>query len=345
MPKAKKLPSGNWRCRAYSHQDPDGKHHYESFTASTKKEAEYMAAEFMLDRKRRKDVRNWTLGEAIDEYINLKRSVLSPASIYRYETIRKRSFQSVMDVALSAITSDMLQQAVNDEMMRKPLNRSGTVAPKTVQAEYGLIASVLRRFAPERVYSITLPKKARNIRDLPSPEAIYEAVKGTDIELPVLLAMWLSLTVSEIRGLTKSKSIDGEFLTVREVLVNIGGEDVRKEMAKEATRNRRLRLPDHLRDLISEVDGDIIVPMSQKMILYNLRKQLKAHGIQPITFHDLRHISASVMAMLKIPDVYAQERGGWKTDHVMKAVYTEILSEGRRSADDIMDSFFDHFVS
>lgn len=46
MAKAKKLPSGNWRVRIYSHTDVQGKKHYESFTASTKQQAEMMGAKF-----------------------------------------------------------------------------------------------------------------------------------------------------------------------------------------------------------------------------------------------------------------------------------------------------------
>lgn len=344
MAKAKKLPSGRWRCYVYSHTDPDGKRHYESFTASTKKEAEYMAAEFALEKKGLNDSRRWTLGEAIDKYINLKRPVLSPSSIYRYEKIRKSSFQDLMGVALIKIDSNMLQQAVNKEMERTPLNRTGTVSPKTVKIEYGLIASVLKRYMPEKTFHVDLPKQARRIRSLPLPEDIYEAVRDTDIELPVLLAMWLSFTVSEIRGLTKSKSIDGDYITIREVLVNVGGEDVRKEIAKEVTRNRRHRMPYRIRELVEKVDGDVIVPMKQKTLLYRFRKCLRKHDIEEITFHDLRHINASVMAALRIPDVYAQERGGWKTDNIMKSVYTETFSEERVKADKIVDMYFENFV-
>ena len=49
----KETPSGQWRTLAYSHTETiDGKQKriYESFTAPTKKEAEYMAAEFMLNK-------------------------------------------------------------------------------------------------------------------------------------------------------------------------------------------------------------------------------------------------------------------------------------------------------
>lgn len=340
MAKAKKMKSGKWRCLVYSHTDPGGKRHYESFTATTKKEAEYMAAEFTMNKNRMKDSRNWTLGKAIDNYIDIKRPVLSPSSIYRYEKIRKSSFQSIMDIPLSRITGNILQQAVNNEMERTPFNRTGKVSPKTVQIEYGLIASTLRRYCPDHNFSVDLPKKARRIRTLPLPDDIYKAVHGTDIELPVLLAMWLSFTMSEIRGLTKSKSIDGDYITIREVLVHVGGKDLRKDLAKEVTRNRRHRMPEYIKNLIDQVDGDIIIPDSEKALSYRFRKCMERNGITGITFHDLRHINASLMAMLRIPDKYAQERGGWKTDHIMKSVYTETFSEERTRFDDVIDDYF-----
>lgn len=339
MVKAKKLKSGNYRCLVYSHKDPDGTKRYKSLTAPTKEEAEYMAAEFVRDRKRMKNQNSWTLGEAVDRYIDLKRPVLSPSTIYRYEKIRKSAFQGIMDIRLDRISSNTLQEAINCEMLRQPLNRSGTVSPKTIQIEYGLIASTLKRFCPNQIFTVSLPKKARRIRTLPLPDEVYKAVKGTDIELPVLLAMWLSFTMAEIRGLTKSKSIDGDYITIREILVHVGGKDVRKDMAKEITRNRRHRMPEHIKTLISQVDGDIIVPISEKALSYRFRKCMQRNGLD-ITFHDLRHINASLMAMLRIPDKYAQERGGWKTDHIMKSVYTETFTEERQRVDGIVDDYF-----
>ena len=43
MAKAKKLKSGNYRVLVPDYKDENGKWHYKSFTAKTKKEAEYMA--------------------------------------------------------------------------------------------------------------------------------------------------------------------------------------------------------------------------------------------------------------------------------------------------------------
>ena len=344
MAKAKKTKSGNYRCLVYSHTDPGGKRRYRSFTAPTKKEAEYMAAEYVMNRDKKKDIANWTLGEAIDRYIDIKRSVLAPSAVYRYEKIRKRSFQNIMDIPLKKLTKDILQEAVNEEMKRTAYNRTWTVAPKTVQNEYGLISSTLNRFMPDNDFEVNLPKVPKKIRSLPLPEDIYKVVHGTNVELPVMLAMWLSFTVSEIRGLTKSKSIDGDYLTIREVLVRVGAEDVRQDLAKEEDRIRRLRMPEYIKNLIDQVEGDVIVPISAKAISYRFQKYMKKNGIHDITFHDLRHINASTMAVLKIPDKYAQERGGWKTDYVMKKVYTETFTEERQRVDTLIDEYFNGIV-
>ena len=45
MAKAKKLPSGSWRVLQFVGLDADGKRQYKSFTAPTKREAEFLAAE------------------------------------------------------------------------------------------------------------------------------------------------------------------------------------------------------------------------------------------------------------------------------------------------------------
>ena len=339
MATAKKQPSGKWMARVYSHSE-HGKRIYKSFTAGTKREAEHQASEYLMNRDRMREVRNWTLGETIDKYITLKKPVLSPTTIRAYERILKYCFQDIMDIPIDNLNSEILTKAVQEEMLRPSQKGNGVLSAKTVRNAYGLISSALARYLPDRVYRVDLPKTARRIRTLPEPADIYQAVKGSRIELAVLLAMWLSFTESEIRGLTKSKSIDGDYITIREVLVRVGGKDVRKDLAKTDTRIRRHRMPPYIKKMIDLIDGDIIVPYAPSTLYRDLRRLLDASGINPISFHDLRHINASVMAVLHIPDKYAQERGGWKTDNIMKTVYTEIFSSERQHVDDTVDAYF-----
>lgn len=63
-----------------------------------------------------------------------------------------------------------------------------------------------------------------------------------------------------------------------------------------------------------------------------------------MTFHDLRHESASIMALLRVPDKYALERGGWKSDKVMKKVYTHTFSDERQKVDNIIDGYFEELI-
>lgn len=105
MPTAKRLPSGSWRCQVYSHSiiktdkngnivyDKDGKPKkkriYESFTSNDtskrgKIKAEAMANEFILNRNS-DTIRNITLREAYIEYVQNRKSILSPSTVREYK--------------------------------------------------------------------------------------------------------------------------------------------------------------------------------------------------------------------------------------------------------------------
>ena len=59
-----------------------------------------------------------------------------------------------------------------------------------------------------------------------------------------------------------------------------------------------------------------------------------------MSFHDLRHMNASIMLMLGIPDKYAMERGGWSTNSTLKAVYQHTFSTERKAADRKINEYF-----
>ena len=115
MAKAKQLPSGQWRTLVYSHTDiVNGKkvRRYESFTADTKKESEFLAAQFALTKSNLEKPINLTLSEAIDCYIKEGKNVLSPTTIQGYKTIKRNAFPSIMDINLKRINNNVLRQAI-----------------------------------------------------------------------------------------------------------------------------------------------------------------------------------------------------------------------------------------
>ena len=73
MPTAKKLPSGSWRCQAYDYTDYNGKRHYESFTADSKKDAEFMAAQFAMEKEQRRHMSSNSLRNAFRDTKKFRR--------------------------------------------------------------------------------------------------------------------------------------------------------------------------------------------------------------------------------------------------------------------------------
>lgn len=103
MVTAKKLPSGSWRIRVFSHyettQERKKKPVYESFTCKDpsragKRECERMASEWASSRRVRQ-VSETTVQEAVRKYIDLKENVLSPATIRSYETCLKSRMDDI----------------------------------------------------------------------------------------------------------------------------------------------------------------------------------------------------------------------------------------------------------
>ena len=213
MPKAKKLPSGNWRVQASCNGER------RSFTAPTKKEAELLALEFQNGKKiAPTDAR--TVGECIDDYIDSKRNVLSPSTIDGYERCKKNNLLPLCDIPLKKITPLIIQKHINV--------LSADKSPKTVRNAHGLLASALKIYAPEIVLNTTLPAKQKKIKQLPTVEELLPVIIGSEIELPCLLALWCGLRMSEIRGLKKSDIKDG-VLTVSETVVTVTGQHIRKK--------------------------------------------------------------------------------------------------------------------
>lgn len=369
MPTAKRLKSGSWNCIVYSHSvidtdkngniiydkegKPKKKRIYKSFTSNDKTkrgkaEAEALANDFILNQKGKNQKQldmNITLLEAVERYIDQHKESLSPTTIKDYETIKKNGFQDIMLLKLKDFDADILQDAVNREskrLSRKRTRNPKPISTKRLRNEYGLIRPVIKKYRKDIDFEeISLPKIPPRIPDLLPAETIFRIIRGTDLELAVSLAMWLSFTSSEIRGLTKSKSVNGDYITIREVLVDGPNGPVRKAIGKNDYRNRRHRIPPYIKQLIENVDGDILVPFKSWELSHKWTQLLKKNGLPHMTFHDLRHVNASVMALLRIPDKYAQERGGWKSDKVMKKVYQQTFSDERERVDDVIDQYFE----
>lgn len=331
IPTVRQLPSGNYFCqlridgRSISITDPD-----EDVVVA--KAYAYKAG--LLKAKRQPE--DLTLREACDKYIDSRRSRLSPSTIQGYEKIVSGRFQGIMDKHISRLTNQMLDEAVADECYVTTY-KSMLVSAKTVKNAYNFIRTVLRKYAPDLNTDVDLPEVHRKVTVLPDADDIVRAIMGTSVELPCLLAIWLSFTMSEIRGLTKSKSIQGDYIVITETVVRIDGKDVRKETGKEPSRLRKCKLPDYLRGLIDNVEGDILVPDSPDAITKRFQRIMARNGLPRIPFHMLRHVNVSLMSELQIPKAVARIRGGYSNDSVMESVYDNAFNSSISEAEKRLD--------
>lgn len=321
------LPSGKWRCqvmvdgRRISVTDPDPEVSHAKVNA---------LRTGLLRREKRPAA--MTVGQAIDQYIESKDSVLSPSTIAGYNRVRANALQELMDIPLAALTPDAVQRAVN--------KMAKTKSPKSVRNAHGLLTAALAVYLPGIALRTTLPQKVRYEPAVPSGSdiaAIMEAAAGTMDELPILLAMWMGMRMSEILGL-KWEDIDADTIHVRRALVDEG-----EKTTKTYSSQRSLPIPSYIKRLLDDTPraSDHVVPMTRRRLYCRFQSVCKRAGVQHYRFHDLRHINASVMLALGVPNRYAQERMGHATDNMLKTVYQHTMSAEQAAVAAKVDSYFE----
>ncbi|MCL2095274.1 MAG: site-specific integrase [Oscillospiraceae bacterium] len=345
MAKAKKLPSGNWRAQySTGEKNSKGKYIYGSVTMPTEKEANFAALE--LELKHKEALRNptgITVSEAMEKYIENKSNVLSPSTIRGYYLIRKNNLKSLSNMKLNKLNNNIIQSAINDESI---LHKA-----KTVKNIYGFLSAVLKLYHSDLRLNITLPQPEKKMIALLNERQLAELIKAVEdksIEIPVLLALWLGLRQSEICGLTwDCIDFENSIITIRQARVMNKDNRLVLKTTKTYSSTRKIKVHDFIMEKIKKLPqkGDFLININGKSIYDNFKNTLKKNRLPDIRFHDLRHLNASVMLMLNIPDKYAMERSGWATNHTMKNVYQHTFSEERKAVDNRIDNYFLRLLS
>lgn len=332
-PAARQLPSGAWTCRVrVGGQDV-------SVTRPTKAEAqaEAMAIKYGLKAPDTPRV-TMTLAEAYAAYLTSRESVLSPSTVAGYKRLERNTFQRLMPMQLSAITSELIQREIAAMVREKK-------SPKYVANAEGLLSSVLKQAMPEKQFSLRLPPKRKpNLRQPDDKEigAIMAAFRGSAVELPVLMALWMGMRLSEILG-ARHEDIDGGKLHIcRAVVLDENNQPVEKDSAKTYAGDRWVSVPGYIAQLIAATgrDSGPLVTFSGAAIYKRFVRTLDQAGIPRCRFHDLRHINAAVMVRLGVDSKYAQERNGWASDRMYKQVYAYAMSDQMAAINKSIDGYF-----
>lgn len=353
MATAKKLPSGSWRCQVFSGFEetilPDGtrkkKRIYKSFTdpdpsLKGKRKCEAAAAAWAVEKEMQSPKTSLTFGQALDDYIEKRSAVLSPATIREYKRQRKHDFSLLENKRVPEITQADIQLAMNTAAIDH--------SPKTVRNMHGLISAVLNVYRPDFRLKTDLPKKVRPKIYVPSDDElkrilIYAKETDPEMEIAILLAAFGPMRRGEISALD-SDHIHGNIVHVEFSMALDEHNHWIIKRPKSYAGDRYIDYPAFVIDKFSNRKGPIVL-LDPAKITNRFESILRHAGVPHFRFHDLRHYSASIQHALGIPDAYIMQRGGWGNDGVLKSVYRHVMEEQAIENSSKINSYFENLCN
>lgn len=246
-----------------------------------------MAAEFAMDKKGKRKPKDYTLGEALDNYCDLKSHVLSPATLREYRRMRKTYFNSCIDLNLKKISSEVIQRWANQF--------AASHSPKTTRNAYGLLSAAMDVYAPDIRLDVTLPQKVKPTLYVPTDHDTQTILRyfkehDQDMEIAVLLAAFGTLRRSEICALT-SDDISGSVIRINKATVDSNHSDWVTKTTKTVSSTRLVDMPEYVIDLLPS--SGQLVKLNPNQITRRFQRALKKLEVPHFRFHDLRHTYAT----------------------------------------------------
>lgn len=330
-----KLPSGNYRTQIFVGYD-NGRRKYKSFIAETAKKADLLALQWQSEHPTEAAF-DHTLSAAMEIFMRSRRAVLSPSTMRGYGAVQRKlekDFPNLCKKKMDMITSDDLQSAITDMVY-------AGASSKTVKNRYGFLCSVWKNCGL-KIPEVKLPTKVKpkfNIPDAKTLKKLYEASKGTEMEIPILLASIGPMRRGEIAAAT-IEDLDGNVIHVhRSAVMDEDYKQVVKEYPKTFESTRDIILPQEVADKIRK--QGYVCSLDLSAISRRFTKLLDECGLKHFRFHDLRHAFVSICHAAGIPDAYIQQRGGWATNYTMTQVYRHTFSDVQKEENEKINGIFD----
>ena len=336
----------------------------------TKKEAEKVMRKMMDDLENHTYIKdnNMTIKEFMEMWVDLYLINLSPTTLkgYKYQIDNYIINQKIGKTRLQDLTTSDVQQWINTLQKVSPLSNE-PLSAKTIKNIYHNLCAAIDKaveleFVKKNVCkAVSLPKVQKytaEVYDENEIQQLLNAIKGTDMELPLMIDINLGLRRGELLAL-KWKHIDFEkgCVSIEDNMVevdrNVSADRVLTKTPKSISGQRVIPISSALKEYLKKAhtdyllrklkmgkdffDGDYVVcqengkPYKPNSFTSKFNNFLKNNNLKHIRLHDLRHTNATLMLTQGISPKVAQMRLGHSDysttmniySHVLKSVETE----------------------
>lgn len=215
--------------------------------------------------------------------------------------------------------------------------------------------------------NVAPPKIDESIADvltITEAKRFLDVVKGTDMEVPVHLAITLGLRRGEVLGLKwEDINFENKTLTINRVLARVKGKVFIKKPKTKKSR-RTLIIPDGLIIILKKHRKKQLKLKTQQGVLYKdngficckatgqfinpntfswaFKTFLKRNNLKKIRFHDLRHTFATILMSNNISPKVASCILGHSSIGITMDLYSHVLTDMKReAAKEISNIIFD----
>ncbi len=342
----KKLDNGFYRARVYVGRDDMGKQVIRSVTRRSLKEVKKAAREMEreIEEGELMNVASIRFVAAAEHFLNLYKHEYAPGTISLYRSYLKNHYKPFFGKLKLEQIDEMHIKKFKAGLLEQGLEAS------SVRRIMGALKRILREFLKDAAPTkdVPLPKANKPKSKAPSREEfqeIWDASKGTEMEIKILLAGWCGLRRGEVLAL-KPDDFDFEAGTIRvDEAVSMDGKEVRLKTPKSDNGYRVEIIPRYLLQLIQNLIKkrsagkvvDIKSPEKDRRLFEgrpdslttNYTRFVERHQLPKYTFHDLRHYHATWLYDNEVPDLYAAKRLGHSVD-TLKSVYQHLGLERQR---------------
>jgi integrase len=309
-----------------------------------------------------------TFGEFAERWLAHMKSQVSPKSHARYsELIRKNIVPLIGKVVLNKLKPAIISDAYAKALANGRRDATGGLSPRTVTHMHRVLKQSLGQAVKWEFLNrnpadaVNPPKVERSLMqtyDLDQTAELIEAMQGTRLLVPTLLAVLCGLRRGEVVAL-KWKNVD---LAARRLAVVESAEQVGTRVRYKPPKNGKgrtlaisARLVEELRShrlsqaeellrvgvkltnetfVVAQVDGS---PIQPDTLTQDWNRKIEKTNLPAYRFHDLRHAHATHMLANGIHPKVASERLGHSKIGITLDLYSHVLPGMQEDAAERID--------